>query len=977
MCVGYNAAGPSDPFHPLHSLGQTMTRRAWNVCPGRQLGQFALTIALVAVLQSTGRILGESNKPSLSPRPAWTTSRVIGSPDPPPPYTVEPTFTHIAWKNPVFAVREPGTDWLIIVEWPQIIPVAADSTNDAGGKQQPPRFTPARALRVFDRTDKQPPAPFLELNDRGVYCIEFHPRYRENGQIFVCSRTRPDGALGVNYLSRFVVSRPGKNSPQSKPACDPATEERILEWTSEGHDGGAVVFGHDGMLYLSIGDGTADSDNNLTAQDPGDLHGKILRIDVDHPPAGKKYAIPPDNPFLKLKGARGEIWSLGHRNPWRMTIDSKTGHLWVGNNGQDLWEFAHLIHPGDNCGWSVYEGSHPFYLNRQRGPGKLAPPTVEHDHGAFRSLTGGVVYYGKCHPSLEGAYIYGDYGTGAIRAVHHDGKRVIWNREVARTTLQIVGFATTHREELLVLDYASGIYRIIDSPPDDSAKRFPRKLSETGLFASVPDHRPAPGVIPYVVTVPGWTDGATSDHLVALPGTTSIERRAPPDSKLPCDWKYPEGSVLVQTLSLPAAPGQPASAGGNQPRARRIETRILTKQHNAWAAYSYIWNDAQDDAQLAPAEGANTHLPANITLGRGDEPSPHTWKVPSRTECMSCHSRQANFVLGLNERQADRNEKYAAGGAQVDRNQIEALVAQKVIDRMDPPLAQNRPRLTNPYDPAQNAETRVRSYLHANCSPCHVLSGGGNSRILLNIEQKLDEMQLVDMFPQHDTFGLPAALLVASGEPDRSVLLHRISRRGPGQMPPRGTHVVDQAAVQLFHDWIQQLPPQRKFVKAWKLADLVPSLNELTRGRSFDAGARFFKQLGCVQCHRFAASGGGAGPDLTGMAKKQSPGDLLESILEPSKKIAPEFAATIVVTTDGTSHEGRVAQEDSKKIVLHTAGSLGASVTIAKSEIEDRHLSTTSTMPAGLLNTLEKSEILDLLAYVISDANPKHPTFAK
>ena len=138
-------------------------------------------------------------------------------------------------------------------------------------------------------------------------------------------------------------------------------------------------------------------------------------------PSGMTYAIPPDNPFLDVEGARGEIWSLGHRNPWRMTVDAKTGGLWVGNNGQDLWEFAHLIKRGDNCGWSVYEGSHPFYLNRQQGPGRFAPPTVEHDHGAFRSLTGGVVYYGRRLPGLEGAYVYGDYSTGAIWGVKHDG----------------------------------------------------------------------------------------------------------------------------------------------------------------------------------------------------------------------------------------------------------------------------------------------------------------------------------------------------------------------------------------------------------------------------------------------------------------------------------------------------------------------------------------------------------------------------
>src|SRR5207253_1895066 len=112
-------------------------------------------------------------KAALSPRPAWTTSRVIGSPDPPPPYTIEPLFTEIAWKNPVFAIREPGTEWLIVIEWPQQLPEPADPKNQAADKKPPPRFAPMRATRVLDRTGEKRSEPFMELKDRAVYCIEF------------------------------------------------------------------------------------------------------------------------------------------------------------------------------------------------------------------------------------------------------------------------------------------------------------------------------------------------------------------------------------------------------------------------------------------------------------------------------------------------------------------------------------------------------------------------------------------------------------------------------------------------------------------------------------------------------------------------------------------------------------------------------------------------------------------------------------
>jgi uncharacterized repeat protein (TIGR03806 family) len=933
-----------------------MTWRDFDLRPRNRFKRLTILAALAGVWASTIHAFRENEKPALAPRPLWKTSRVVGSPEPPPPFTVEPAFTHIAWKNPIFAIREPGSEWLIVVEWPQAI-TASPSSDEQGGAGKPgPSMAAARARRVLDRPGEERTEPFLELEGRAIYCIEFHPRYRENGQVFVCSKTQPEGGPWVNILSRFVVSRGAEKDRDGMPVCDPTSEERILEWTSDGHDGGAVVFGHDGMLYVSVGDGSADSDDKLTAQDASSLLGKILRIDVDHPTPGMPYSIPPDNPFVDVDGARGEIWSLGHRNPWRMAVDAKTGGLWVGNNGQDLWEFAHLIKRGDNCGWSVYEGSHPFYLNRQQGPGRFAPPTVEHDHGAFRSLTGGVVYYGRRRPEINGAYVYGDYSTGAIWGVQHNGERVVWNRELAKTTLDIVGFATSPSEELLVLDYASGIYRLIESPPDDSHRQFPRKLSETGLFASLAELRPAAGVLPYVVTVPGWTDGAIAERLVALPGDTCIQRISA------SQWEFPEGAVLVQTLSIPQI---------GDDRRRRVETRLLTKQRGVWCGYSYVWNDTQDEAVLAPPSGMEVQLPPDITAHGDKQLAPRRWRVPSRTDCMSCHSRAANFVLGLNELQMNCTVSHD----DVEMSQLRVFEQSNIFDQSGLPTLADRQRLVNPYDLAQDLEARARSYLHVNCSTCHVAAGGGNARIQLNLELKREDMQLLGAYPQHQSFGLTAALLVAPGEPERSVLYHRISRRGLGQMPPRGTHVIDREAVRLIHDWIAQMPPQRKFVKDWASDDVVNDLDQLHHGRLYETGSRLFTEIGCAQCHRFARGGGGAGPDLSGIGRKRSPRELLESLLEPSKEIAPEFAATIIVTTGGQILEGRVGQEDEQKLVLHTLDSLAEPVIVIKDQIDERYLSTTSTMPDRLLSTLQKSEILDLLAYVIADGDPQHPSY--
>src|SRR5262249_8862579 len=193
---------------------------------------------------------------------------------------------------------------------------------------------------------------------------------------------------------------------------DPSSEELVIEWESAGHDGGDMAFGPGGLFYITTGDGTSDSDAWNSGQTLDDLLGSVLRIDVDRRDGERRYGIPADNPFVDRPGARPEIWAYGLRNPWRMAADPAPARICVRNNGQALWEAAHLVRRGENYGWSVTEGSHPFYLERSRGPTPIVPPTIEHSHAEFRSLTGGVVYRGDRFPELDGAYVYGDHSSG-------------------------------------------------------------------------------------------------------------------------------------------------------------------------------------------------------------------------------------------------------------------------------------------------------------------------------------------------------------------------------------------------------------------------------------------------------------------------------------------------------------------------------------------------------------------------------------
>jgi glucose/arabinose dehydrogenase len=745
----------------------------------------------------------------------WTTSRVVGSPDPPLPYRVKRVFERLKIVCPIAVAHEPGTDSLIIIHqlraWTgtgRILRIKDDPETD--------RYTVLRAL------------------DRIAYGLAFHPEYKKNGYLYVGSNGPTHSDRKTTRVSRYTVSR--------KPpfTIEPGSEKVIIEWASDGHNGGDLAFGKDGMLYVSSGDGTSDSDTNHAGQDVGKLLAKVLRIDVEHPDPGKAYSVPADNPFVKDKRFRPETWAYGFRNPWRLHIDRATGDLWVGNNGQDLWEQVYLVERGANYGWSVVEGGHPFYPDRKRGPTPISKPIIDHPHSEMRSLTGGVVYRGSKLPDLVGAYVYGDWSTGRIWGVRHKAGKVVWHRELARTTLQITGFGLDSHGELLIADHGGGFYQLEPAPKEKGPRPFPTRLSETGLFASVKDHRPHPGLIPYSVNAPLWSDGADKERFLALPGDSGIEFTNARG------WNFSDGAVLVKTFLLQTTAGP-----------KRIETRLLTRQLGQWAGYSYRWNAAQTDAELVGSAGLDQVyevLDAQAPSGKRKQ----TWHYPSRTECMVCHSRAANYVLGMTTLQMNKVHDYGKvsdnqlrtlehlGVFKVDSRQhldeskdkkgritnpsgrlLEALgrkptqplgslhkieqelAAQPRTTTLLPRPAWRYEKLVDPQDARQPLELRARSYLHANCSQCHVDAGGGNAQIDVEFTTTAARMKMFGVKPLHDTFGVAGAQIVKPGDPERSTLYLRLARRGPGQMPPLATSVVDRQAADLLREWISRMKETR------------------------------------------------------------------------------------------------------------------------------------------------------------------------
>ena len=245
----------------------------------------------------------------LSKRVPWASSKLAGSPDPPPPFVATKIFSGVEWNRPLYVKPEPGGEHLFVVE--------------QGGEKD----KPSRLFRITDSNDTSMKTEVLAVPGRLVYGMEFHPNYLENGHVFLFSNGPTGDPERQNRVTRYTVAYNGDDV-----SCDPESATEIISWRSMGHDGGDLVFGNDGMLYITSGDGTSDSDKWLSAQDVTNLLGGVLRIDVDHPSDDQMYSIPPDNPFRTLPGARGEWWAIGLRNPWRMSVDRDTGRIWVGNN---------------------------------------------------------------------------------------------------------------------------------------------------------------------------------------------------------------------------------------------------------------------------------------------------------------------------------------------------------------------------------------------------------------------------------------------------------------------------------------------------------------------------------------------------------------------------------------------------------------------------------------------------------------------
>jgi uncharacterized repeat protein (TIGR03806 family) len=521
------------------------------------------------------------------------------------------------------------------------------------------------------------------------------------------------------------------------------------------HVSGHLTFGPDGYLYLGVGDGGVPD----RAQDPFELYGKILRLAVDD---GDNYWIPADNPFADGGGAP-EVWALGLRNPWQFSFDTLTGDLWAGDVGLNDWEEVDLIKKGAKYGWPYFEGPQ-CRVGSCPAKGFEAPFATYSHQGGSAAIVGGFVYRGSRIPELQGLYIFMDLVQGQVWTLDIDGNGQAAPETILEPDESWANFAMAQDNdgELYAL-HRDTLRRIEPAENSSPAEQFPASLSATGCMNADDPRLPGPALIPYAVNSELWSDGAVKQRWMALPNGSHIDID---DSG---DWEMPRGSVLVKHFAL---------------NERLVETRLFVRHEDGgWGGYSYEWNEAQTEAYLLA--GAKSRKVVDVF-----------WQYPSRNQCMQCHTEAAGGSLGLETAQLNRATVYPTG---IRANQLTTLSHIGVL----PPIEGDADRLVSPWDASADINERARSYLHANCSFCHRPDGPGQGPEDFRFHLANRDIGAVEEPPTQGDLKIADARLIAPGEPDRSLLLHRMEVLFRGRMPPLGTAVVHEEAVELIRCWIE------------------------------------------------------------------------------------------------------------------------------------------------------------------------------
>ena len=667
------------------------------------------------------------------------------------------------------------------------------------------------------------------LNSRyGLKGLAFHPEFGQagspnRGYIYISWMT----TATKSRLSRFTI-------PDGALSIDLSSELVMIDLLVPGgsfHSVGEIDFGLDGFLYVPFGDGhgggfgpyagtpISDTIMNVVQRIDHNLRGGIMRIDVDedatksHAPrkvlpqafpeeiSGVGYGIPNDNPWLATDGSlMEEYYSLGHRNPWKLSIDPLTGIPWVGEVGPHNGEELNRIQKGHNYGWPyrvgptgeiVWDRTPPSAPEPDPFIGPLTNPVFSSSRADGRSMMVGCIYRGSVFPELEGKIIAGDVATRNMWIVTYNesNQQGAVEKLPNQPSKAYAVFEDPSGEILMVRTNGtiSKLQKATGSPPPPP----PALLSQTGAFTNLSNLTPAPGIIPYTVNSPLWSDGATKQRWIALPndGThDSAEEQISFQAEAP--WTFPEGTVFIKHFELPLDPANPTIT-------TRLETRfIVIGEDENYYGLTYRWNAGQTDAVLLMDTETRD---ISVLDGEGNSVI-QTWTFPGRNDCLSCHSLNAGKVLGVNTHQLNGDQYYPS--TTLTANQLETWDHLSMFAQpLDSP--ENYLRSVALDDAMATPTQKIFSYLDANCRHCHI-PGGVTASFDARLAVPYAAHNLIDE-PTISPTSPGGNVVVLPGIPNQSELFTRDDDLGPAAMPPLAKSIVDTSYINQLKTWIQEL----------------------------------------------------------------------------------------------------------------------------------------------------------------------------
>ena len=724
-------------------------------------------------------------------------------------YTLANAFPTVALNQPVCITSPPGeTNRLFILEKGGSIIVI---TNLA---------SPTRAVFMS--------LTVLTDSESGLIGMAFHPGYATNGYFYLFTTrnlSTTQGSGRHQCISRFQTSPPNANTAST------ATEQFLIRQfdTAGNHNGGDLHFGPDGYLYASVGDEGPQYNGAGHAQViTNEFFSAILRIDVDKRPGNflpnphaansVNYFVPADNPYIGLTNFNGvpvnpfsirtEFYSIGYRNPWRMTFDPATGFLYVADVGQDRYEEVSIITNGANAGWAYYEGKQlakPLYpaqstIQTNPPPG-LTMPIQDYGHGSGlfqgNSISGGIVYRGSRISQLYGAYVFGDYTSGNIWFLRYDGSNTVPFQRIAGANGPVSFGRDPRNGDVLVAQINNSQIGRLDYSGVPSGPPLPPTLADTGAFSDLATLTPNPGIASYDLNVPFWSDNAIKTRWFSVPNT-NLAIGFNPNS----NWQFPTGSVWIKHFELELTNGVAASR-------KRLETRFIVRNTNGSYGVTYRWTTPPTNALLVAEQGLDEVF-TNYASG-GALLNTQVWHYPSRSECLACHTLQGGHALGFNTAQLNRDFDYSG----TITNQIEALRLAGYFSNNVP----NRfllPALAHATNSSVSVEYRARSYFEANCAQCHQPSGIVSALWDARISTPGPFNGIING-PVNNNFGNTNNRVVVPGSLSNSVLFQRVANLGPSHMPPLATSIVDTQAVNLLAAWITNGLANYQSYAAWQL----------------------------------------------------------------------------------------------------------------------------------------------------------------